>query len=149
MHPKGAKEEKEMTTTPTTGSMGKGFIQCVLIGILFVFVGVYSKYSNHTSPPPPAHSQVSPVAPTAPTVKVGKEKQLYRFSKDTGCVSVTLRSDAEFYPKGGEIIITPPKPGKPWNDEPGTVHTLPRQEAGEFTVCAEEDSDAWGVDIWQ
>jgi hypothetical protein len=136
------------TTTPTTGSVGKGFIQCILIGILFVFVGVYSKYSKPTPSPPPARSQASPVAPTAPSViQVGKEKMLYRFGTD-GCITKFLQGGWSDYPKGGEISFIDLSTGLTvLKDKPGTStgSSLP---PGNYRIC-KISPDAWGVDIWQ
>lgn len=86
--------------------------------------------------------------------KVGKEKQLYRFSEwSNGCAMMELRSDASFYPKGGWVTIHPPKPALPWDDAPGIVTDREgsNQPPGWYTVC-EKKSDkgpaGWGVEVW-
>jgi hypothetical protein len=109
-----------MTTTPTTGSMGKGFIQCVLIGILFVFVGVYSKYSNHTSPPPPARSQASPVALVPRPCQQGSWSNKTFEIPMNGGLSEYLCKGWQDFPLGGEIAIVTPN-GKVIHDKPGAI----------------------------
>jgi len=87
----------------------------------------------------------------APVVikKIGKSKTLYRFSDySDGIIRVFIKSDAEFYPKGGKIKILPPS-GKSWIDEPGTSNMRPRENQGEFIFSLPNGSKAWGVEIWE
>ena len=80
-------------------------------------------------------------------VEAGKEKTLYRFSDyHDEIVRLHLKSDANFYPKGGKIEITAPS-GSKWIDTPGTSIVRPTEEPGEF-IFAPADSLAWGVEIW-
>lgn len=100
--------------------------------------------ARHVREAPPA------AATTAVVVreKLGKEKRLYRFSDFGGTsIAVELRSDVDFYPKGGAVTITPPSPGKPWRDTPGTANNRGALQPGTYTVC-KANSDAWGVEIW-
>jgi uncharacterized protein (AIM24 family) len=75
------------------------------------------------------------------------EKQLYRFSSD-GCVFVGVHvGHVDFYPKGGEVIITPPSPAKAWRDKPGIVSQLQGDlPTGNYKICA-ADRNAWGVEV--
>ncbi len=75
------------------------------------------------------------------------ETSLYRFPPD-GCVVVKVyAAPLFFYPKGGEIIITPPPPSKAWRDKPD-VKTQPPSDlkTGEYKICA-ADRDAWGIEV--
>ena len=96
------------------------------------------------TPPPQIHNAPAP-APTR-VVKVGKEKQTYRFSEN-GCATVVIHSSYELYPKGGEIVISPPS-GDPWHSKPGVQNPHRVTPTGMYTMCRVE-SDAWGVEIWQ
>jgi hypothetical protein len=77
-----------------------------------------------------------------------KQKTVYYF-KDfpNGKITVYLKSDAEWYPKGGKIKYKTSS-GKIFSDEPGTSHTNNPEPDGDFTFWADESS-AWGVEIWQ
>ncbi len=48
------------------------------------------------------------------------ETTLYRSARPYGCVVVEIYAAPSlfFYPKGGEVLITPPPPAKAWRDEP-------------------------------
>ncbi|MCC7160386.1 hypothetical protein IT399_01510 [Candidatus Nomurabacteria bacterium] len=92
------------------------------------------------TPPPPA---APPVAP--PTQK--QVRRLYLFTdNDTIAVKIHL-GEVDFYPKGGEVLITPPSPLKSWLDKPGTIN--PRREfpPGVYTV-KRVDPGATGIEIW-
>jgi hypothetical protein len=102
-------------------------------------------------PPPPqqhptANNQPIYSQPQQPPVKV-KEKVTYKLD-EKGCATIEIVGDYDFYPKGGEVVITPPNPGLPWHDSPGTSHPKGTTPFGKYTVCKTEHSDAWGVDVW-
>lgn len=86
-------------------------------------------------------------------VKTLTKPTLYRF-EPMGCVTVEIDrlGEVKFYPKGGEVLITPPQNTKPhvvpWKDKPGTVvpdkGNLPK---GYYKICG-TDKDAFGIEIW-
>lgn len=63
-----------------------------------------------------------PSAPPRSTMRGGREKQIYHFD-NSECLFTQKLHDGrvDFYPKGGEIIIYPPSPAKPWHDKPGVA----------------------------
>ena len=75
------------------------------------------------------------------------ETRLYRFPPD-GCVVVKVyAAPLFFYPKGGEVSITPPSPPKAWRDRPDVKTQLPSDlKTGDYKVCA-SDRDAWGIEV--
>lgn len=127
-------------THPTMKKIFGGVV--ILLAVVLLITATCGDNSKDST----TSTQDSYVAPVF-IEKVGKEKNLYRFSDfQNNCVSVTLKSDAEFYPKGGKITIQNPN-GEIWPDEPGTAHDRGNQPAGQYTVC-KADSNAWGVEVW-
>jgi len=81
-------------------------------------------------------------------VRVGKEKSTYRFdSYWDKIVRVDVKSDAEFYPKGGKVKVTT-STGNSYISTPGTSEVRPQKPDGIFTF-ERKDSTAWGVEVWQ
>lgn len=79
----------------------------------------------------------------------GREKRVYRFSDfPDNIITVEIKlGEVDFYPKGGEIEITPPSPAKPWRDKPGTAMPRVERPPGIYKIKS-VSPDAWGVDIW-
>ncbi len=75
--------------------------------------------------------------------------KLYLFSDfPSGEISAPIKAgEIYFYPKGGEIEITCPKPAIPWRDKPGTTMPKVILPSGECTI-KKVDANAWGVEIW-
>lgn len=127
-------------------------LRWIFLGTAVVLAVDYIAFSPKKPTPPQLSSRTGlespPPLPQNIVQKVGKTRQLYRFADFSECVSVKLHSDVDFYPKGGEVLITPPSPGKPWHDKPGTLEdergALP---PGTYTVC-KVGHDAWGIEIW-
>jgi preprotein translocase subunit SecG len=93
-----------------------------------------------------AQEQLSPTTPSRPT-----EKKLYSFSEVDGCVKVEMHpGHFGFFPQGGEVFITPPKPLNSWHSKPGR-HTGKENDwsklaPGMYTVC-KLDPRATGIEI--
>jgi hypothetical protein len=118
----------------------------LIVLIIIINSGINSCKRNNSEGNKTLKGSASPSAPSK-AQPVGKQKTLYRFSDyPNGRFTVTLNSDAEFYPKGGKIKIQTPA-GEIWDDELGTAHDRPPQTGGPFTFWA-NDSIAWGVEIW-
>lgn len=83
------------------------------------------------------------------TTQDGREKRIYRFSDfpNSEIVVEIKLGEVDFYPKGGEIEITPPSPAKPWRDKPGTAMPRVERPPGIYKIKG-VSPDAWGVDIW-
>ena len=85
-------------------------------------------------------------------VKIGKVRHLYHFRDfQDGKLKRILDSDAEFFPQGGRIKITPPS-RKWWIDIPGVPIYRPKEQRGEFIfetdTTASPDNRGWGVVIY-
>jgi hypothetical protein len=133
--------ERGMIFNGTLNTIGFLIVFLPLCSVIFLFWWIYSSVDNITTE----------LTNRRPVVTVSKT--LYRFPKPMGCVEFTARNlgDIDFYPKGGEVEITPPQNAKPlvkpWKDKPGTdldVGDLPK---GDYKVCG-TDKDAWGVEVW-
>lgn len=90
-----------------------------------------------------------PPVPAVTVIRIGREKKLYRFSPDNGCTEpIRLEGNWADEPQGGgEIIFFSVDTGREvlrdWPGKRGVAQIYP----GYYTVCAAEDSVAWGVEI--
>lgn len=82
---------------------------------------------------------------TTPT----QARKLYLFSEHPErVVKIEIREgQVDFYPKGGEVEITPPLPDKSFRDRPGTINPRRKFRPGWYTVRAVDDN-AVGIEIW-
>ncbi len=82
-------------------------------------------------------------------VRRGNKPLKLQFGAD-GCVSVELGlGKVHFYPKGGEVEITPPPQSKmsAWRDKPGVDDPRGLLPWGMYKICR-IDPSASGVDVW-
>lgn len=121
-------------------------VSLVLVLLLAGIMRVYDWYNtpSETTSSPPSSSSVG-------QVKNGREKMLYRFSPKE-CVWVEVYvGNVDFYPKGGEVEITPPPDSgiKPWRDKPGIQNAMSGIPIppGDYKICG-VDKDAWGIEVW-
>jgi len=128
-----------------------GYLRLIALALLVIVGYQYCRERRRDAAETLVALPISVAAPAAVvTSKIGKERVLYRFTDFAdGCARVELRSDASFYPKGGKVRITPPAPGKPWDDEPGVASSVDGadQRPGWYVICR-VDPGAWGVEIW-
>ncbi len=106
--------------------------------IIIVLIGL-----NYTIPRFAHSSHGTPAIQTIE--KQEAKKVFYKFSASVKCISVYLKSETAFYPKGGKIIIKSPS-GTTWELKPGEVLNMGRQLAGWFSVCQGEPSN-YGVEV--
>ncbi len=115
------------------------------LGAAILAVLIFLIWYNNSKPEKSENSSANSGQQTV--IIKGKQKILYRFSDyPNGRISIELNSDASVYPLGGKIKIKTSS-GEIWDDEPGTNHQRPQQSGGTFTFWA-NDSEAYGVDIW-
>ncbi len=82
-----------------------------------------------------------------------RSKRVYKFPAPMGCVTVKAKKlgSIDFYPKGGEVKITPPPKAKPfvepWLSKPGTSNDRGSLPLGDYEICG-TDKDAWGIEVW-
>jgi len=114
-----------------------------LFAIILLGWGIWW-FINRPAKPKPDKSTT-----TTQIIRVGRERRLYRFSEfPNEIINVKIElGEVDFYPKGGEVKITPPLPAKPWTDKPGTMMSREERPPGWYTI-KRADSEAWGIEIW-
>lgn len=124
------------------GALFMRFAGFILLAGMGSCLGVYSYgiYKVIRNPKPQATSRHT---------ERGRDKYLFRFSDHpSGIIVVDLvHGNVDFYPKGGEITITPPLPAKPWIDKPGTDNPRGILPPGRY-IITKSNPEAWGVEVW-
>lgn len=129
----------------TTGILSRGVIFVIIIIITIIITIILLLFSDGNST---ENSENHKQTAQTIIIKTGKIKTLYRFEDfEKKIVCVEIKSDAEFYPKGGKVKIIPPSQNF-YISTPGTHEVRPREKRGTFSFES-YDSLAWGIEIWQ
>ncbi len=135
------------SSSPNTPPRGPAVISGVFL-LIALILSVREYRAQRATPDPtpiptPApHYQPAPAVPT-------QARRLYLFADyPNGVITVDVHiGEVDFYPKGGEVLITPPPPLKPWKDKPGTINPRRKFIPGKYNI-QKSDPDAIGIEVW-